>query len=271
MTCRAALGNGDLIRVVNDMFEFLNLCVHPLNLPLTLLGMAVVTYWGLFIVGVAGIDLFDVDVDLLPDADMRVSADVDADVELTVDGDVDVSGDSVDELTARHTPGTSFSWAAVLRFWHIGELPLTVVASLLVVSIWALNMIANYYFNPSLAWLWGVVLYLPVIGVSLLTTKVMAWPVSAIVRRIPGGTAARTRFVGRTCVVTTSEVNTAFGQARLLEDGTPIIINVRCVGDQRLTRGEEAVIVRHDYDHHTFQVVGLKLSDDHHSPREITL
>lgn len=174
------------------MWELALDAFSPVNLVPTLLLLVVLIYWSLVIVGVLSESIGDFDLDL-PDAE----------------------------------PGPL--WGAV-KFLHLGDVPVMVVASLFVVFFWATSMISNYYFNPDLR-VW-VVLYclIPNVLISLLITKAILFPLVPWLRRIVREDTIRTDYVGRQAVVHSLEINNEFGQIALEHDGPAIVLNARSFG-----------------------------------------
>ena len=69
------------------MIEFLQECILPVNLPLTILMGLVLSYWLMVIVGVLGLDVIDLDLDLDADVDLDLDTGVDAEVDGGLFGD----------------------------------------------------------------------------------------------------------------------------------------------------------------------------------------
>ena len=93
----------------------------PVNLPASFLLGLVLLYWLMVILGVLGMDAFDLDLD----------ADLDFDVEADVDG---------------HFEGSVFG--KVLDFFHLGDVPIMIVVSFFVLNMWIITIVSNHYFNP---------------------------------------------------------------------------------------------------------------------------
>ena len=97
-----------------------------------------------------------------------------------------------------------------------------------------------------------------IVTVNLLT-KAVTSPFRYLFGKANSGIAAPIRIVGKTCVITTSEVTPRFGQAQMEQEGAPITLNVRCRADVRLGKGDEAVITEHDTDTDTYFVYPFDL------------
>jgi len=221
------------------MYYFLELCFSPASLPFTILFILVGVYWLVMCVGIVGFDTFDIDLD----ADMDVDMDVDADVDM--DAPVDGGGDAMKET---------------LRFFNVGDVPLTFLVSLLLTAMWVFSLLATHYsqrwFQVEPTLLVAVVCFVPNVLISLLLVKVITSPLRPVFRKLKGEIATRTQIVGKTCLITTSEVTRKFGQAELqLEDGPPVRLNVRADPKEELAKGDAALIVSHTPQGDTYEVV----------------
>ena len=217
------------------MMEFVQLCLTPVNVMFSLLLIGVFIYWGLFILGAVGLDLMDLDLDLDLDSD--------------VDTDINATGGQ----------SSSSAFVSFLRFFNVGDVPMMVLLSVLIFSLWAVSIISNFYFNPGFSVLISVALFIPNFIASLFVTKVMTIPFCRLFHQANLGISAPTQILGKTCVITTSEVTPKFGQAQITQDGPPITLNVRCSDGSSFSKGDEAVITGHDKDTDTYQVVPFDL------------
>lgn len=266
------------------MSEFLRLCFAPFNLPITVMLMCVGGYWCMFLVGAISLDAFDSDVDLDLDPDLDLDLDVDADLDVgDLDvGDLDTGGLDVGaETDVGGSPdvdgevavgdgempsvgnGPGSWWVGVLRFFNVGDVPVVVLFSGFACSLWALTILSSYYYNPELDPLWSALWLVPNLVLSLLVTKFVTSPFRFVFRQANMGIEKPTRFVGKTCVVTSTTVTPRFGQARYHPpDGSaPVLLNIRSRVDASLTKGEEAVILEHDPESRTYLVAPFRLGE----------
>jgi hypothetical protein len=237
--------------------EFIRLCFAPATAPFTLLLGLVVLYWCMCILGAVGMDTLDFDLDVDGDVDLDLDFDVDADVDLDVDAGLDVDADADVEVDGLPT------WVWVLKFFNLGEVPLTILLSMLIFCLWAMSLTLNAKWNVSQELGMSLLLLIPNVLTSLLTTKILTAPFRPIFKRAKEGIAAPLRIVGKRVFVTTGEVTDSFGQAELCQaeessDG-PITLNIRSRDGLRLTKGDEALVVDHDADSDTFFVVPFDL------------
>lgn len=192
-----------------------------LGFPTALFSFAlivVVGYWCLVVLGVLGIDTLD--------------ADTDADV-----------GGLTETMSAIGLRGV----------------PVTVSLSVMIAVAWFASLSGS-------ALLDGVDLSDPMtiaLGVVVLVLAVVcAWAAASFFallwrRFLPGGREpSRHDFVGRVCVVRTGRVGTDFGQAEVTAaDGSTAVVQVRTTGQDRLNRGQTALIFEYDADGEFFWVM----------------
>jgi hypothetical protein len=227
------------------MLYFLQLCLSPVSLPFTVLFVLVLLYWVTVALGILGVDFLDIDLDMDADVDFDADADVDFDADADVGGTGAASGTAMTET---------------LRFFGVGDVPLMILASLYIISMWLFSMLASHYapvwFDVPPTMVVAAVWLVPNIVLSLLLVKLVTAPLRSVFRKLKGDTATRTRIVGQTCLITTSEVSRKFGQAELqIEDGPPVRLNVRADPKEELTKGDAALIVSHTPQGDTYEVV----------------
>lgn len=235
------------------MWEVILESFAMVNLPFTILMIAVMLYWLMVIVGAFSIDTLDGDAggvdghidggaDGHLDGDLHGAHDVDiAGKDVHVGGkDVHVGGKDVG-----HGHGMS-AWHGILLFFNVGKVPLTLLISLLAMSMWMVSMMANHYLNPPMtAWI-AMPLLVPNVIVSLFVTKFFSLPMKKIFAALDKDYNASPDVIGRLCVVTTTTVSDRLGQASIQSKGAPILMNVIAEDGQVLTRGQEAVVIRLD-------------------------
>lgn len=214
------------------MVELIQAAFSPVNLVFTVLLILIVTYWVTVIIGVMDVELFDVD---LPDGD----------VDLDAEGNIDAEGSGM--------------FRSILQFFYVGEVPIMLLFSILILSIWAMGMIGNHYFNPANL----MILALPVYGVSLIASlfvcKVIAMPIKKFYDMFNKDYNAPRKTMGRICTVVTSTVSDQMGQAEVKTRGAPIILNVVSDSDHVFHKGDEAVIVAHDKERGIYKIAEINL------------
>lgn len=206
------------------MSDLLQQALFPVNLPLTILLAALAGYWLFVALGVF---------------DPEGGGDLDA-----AEGDVGADGGA---------------WSAFLHFLNIGEVPLMIVLSVLVLCMWALSMMANFFLNDG-SILLGLAYLIPVFLVSAVVARYATMPFRKVLKLLNQEGPEHLPIIGRTCTVSTSAVTEKFGQAEVLTDGAPLLLQVRTQEGQKLARGESALIIGSDPAGGFFTVV--KITND---------
>ncbi len=206
------------------MNELIQIAFSPINLAYTFLLILVVLYWLLIIIGAMDFGSFDLDFDL--------DADVDLDVDLDVDVDADVNTGSVGGI------------ANVLQFFNFGKLPFMVIMSFVVLSTWAISILANYYFGAG-SILFALGLVFPNLFVGLCFTKIITTPLIPVFEKMESGIEP-VDYVGMTCKLVLPASTSKMGQAEVLIKNSPLLVNVKVHSDytDNLEKGEEAIILR---------------------------
>ena len=192
----------------------------PVNVVLTVLLILVVLYWLMVIIGALDIDLFDFDID------------VDADADVDFDADADVDADFA---------GGGFL-RGLLEFFYIGEVPVMILFSILILCMWMISMAANQFLNPAGSMLIALPIFAGNVFVSVFITKVVFMPFENLIKSFNEDANATRVVIGRICVVTTTQVSDKMGQAEMPSKGAPVLLNVVAEGEHVFHKGDEAVV-----------------------------
>ena len=201
------------------MIEFLSFAFAPANLVFSLLMMLVLVFWGVFVLGALGVDFMDIDLD--------------------VDTDADVGADA--------GAGLGDGLAAVLIFFHVGQIPVTILVTLLVSTVWMMTVLGNWWLNPE----GGLLRGLPVAAVTfvagLAVVKVVGSPIARIFQALNRDYDLCAKVVGSLCRVTTARVSgRPGGQVEVTLASAPVLVNAVTRNGEELKLGDEAVIVEKD-------------------------
>ena len=203
------------------MIDFINEIFAGPNLPATILILMMGLYWLLVIIGVVGMDVLDFDVD--------------ADVDIDMDGEVDVAmGDGI--------------FTALLTFFHLGQVPVMVIVSFFALFFWLCTIITNHYLNPDLSLLTAGIWLLPCVLVGLAATKLAVMPVAKLFQSNTTPYAGRENLIGTRARVHSLELDDTFGEIVISQSGPPLVLNARNHSGQRLRKGDEVKIIRHEKD-----------------------
>lgn len=198
----------------------------PVNIAFTILLVFVMLYWLTVLLGLIDISAVDVDLEVDVDAEVEVDADVEA------DSDVENNGGS---------------WMIQsLQFFNFGSVPFMVVFSFLTLCLWAFSILTNYYFGHG-SWGTTALLLIPNLAISLLVTKLVTTPLIPLFRHFDGSAAA-IEYIGQECTLTLPASGSAMGQAEVLINDNPLLVNVKLDGDHPLKRGDKALIINESPD-----------------------
>ncbi len=190
------------------MSEFFHAAISPLNLPFTILMGLMLLYWIFVIVGAA-------DMDWMPDMDM----------------DMDDGGELFSSLT---------------EMLNIGEVPVMMVLSIMVLSCWTLSMLANHYLNPAQSILLGTGLFVINIVLGFFATVLMTRAVVKIFGPMSREDKSDQQILYRTGTVVTSQVNASVGQVDIHTKGSVIRINARTQRDVIFLKGDKVLVFDED-------------------------
>lgn len=204
------------------MNELLHEALAPVNVLFTGLLLLVLFYWLTVIIGVLDISSVDVDFDL--------DADLDLDVDADVDTDVDAGG---------------HGWfASTLHFFNFGKLPFMVIMTFLTLCLWSLSILSNYYLGQGSV-MHALMMFIPILFVSLVVTKVLTAPLIPVFEKLDQGVAP-VDYIGMTCTVLLPATASKIGQAEVMVDESPLLISVKVEETKAgiMDKGKEGVIVR---------------------------
>lgn len=183
-------------------------------------------YWLTCIIGIVGVDTFDLDLD--------------------ADGDLSSDG--------HHLPSP---FAVLLRFVNGVDVPLMAVLSFLSVFMWVLSMMGNYYLNPSLSDLLILSIAAVSFVISIFLTKIVTTPLVPIFKKMNELERAEPA-VGGIGIVISKQVDQSYGQVEQQRDkGAPAVLNCRISSETPIPRGTEVAIVSYDQDKGVYLVRAL--------------
>lgn len=212
---------------MDTIASFLQEFFSSVNLPYAILLVVVLGYWLLVIIGALHFDSLHLD-----------SGHFDLHHEVNIDGHVE----------GETGGGIGQTLAGMLHFFNVDMVPPMVLLSVYVLVLWTLGMLAHHYLDVQNEWLM-LAIFVPNLAVSLFVTMAIFAPLAPFFRKLKyEGGIAHESLVGKTAVVVTGEVTEKFGQVQIETEASPIVLNARCGADEKLTKGDEVVIVAHGAD-----------------------
>ena len=219
------------------MNELLHESFRLVNFPFTVLILIVMIYWLLVMLGALG---------------GEHGSEVDHDLETDFAAEHHVEGHH-----HGHHEGGSL-WSSALKFVNLGEVPVMIVLSVLVLTSWTFSMVANHYWTGG-----SSLLALAFLGVNfvvtIIITRYVTMPLKPLFRAINKQYDKPVELIGAHCKILTTEANGEFGQGEITTDGAPLLINVRVLNNETLRRGDLAVVVREDKENRIFYITANPL------------
>jgi len=138
-------------------------------------------------------------------------------------------------------------WAGVLSFFHVGQMPLMMIISIMVLSMWTFSLLANHYINPAHAALLGMGLLAANFILSLMVLKVTGAPVARVFLALDRDVNAPAEVIGQVCRVLSCADTARLGQAEVPNDkGSPLLLNIRTLSGKSVRAGDKAIVVDRD-------------------------
>jgi hypothetical protein len=145
-----------------------------------------------------------------------------------------------------------------LKFVNLGEVPVMVVLSVLILSMWTFGIVANFYWTDGNNLL-ALAFFAANVVVSVVITRYVTLPLKPLFRVLSKQYDEPVKIVGQHCRVVTSEATPEFGQAEITTSGVPLLIHVRTLNDATLHKGDVAVVVREDAERRIFFITANPL------------
>jgi len=224
-----------------------------------------------FIDGVLGLDAIEGVVDGVVDG--SVDAILDASVEGAVEGMADGAVESVAEGAADAFEGaeshTAGGLIGLLNLLGLRGVPITITGSVVVLGAWMLSffgmqVVAGRLAGGLLLLAASTALAILAFSISVVLSSILLRPLRRIFVSHPA--AKRASLVGKLCRITTSRVDSRFGQAEIADGGSGFLAEVRCRDQNSLARNSQAIVFNYDPKEEIFHVAPvdetLKEADD---------
>lgn len=143
-------------------------------------------------------------------------------------------------------------WHGFLDFLAVGTVPISFSATLVLLAGWVLSLLGNQMLAPLMttvlpAWLFGTLLLIAVLAVSLPLAAIGLLPFKTIFKHLnDGGQVHKRGLVGRIARITSATADRSFGTATCDYEGDEHVIHVTTRDDLRFAKGDQVVVV--DYD-----------------------
>jgi hypothetical protein len=207
--------------------ELLDAAFSPVNLLPTLLLTIVLVYWVFVMVGLLDLHIVDLHLD--------VHAESHHDVDVHVDG-LDVS-----------------FLNNALAFFNLGHIPLMVFLSFLILPMWILSILANYYTGNTQIWL-SFAFLLPNLVVSLFVAKILTMPFIKVFSALSKENDIDEIVIGKMCTILIPASEDKIGQASVKIDGAPLMLNIKTTAGKMLEKGKSGLVIDYNSDRNIYTV-----------------
>ena len=154
--------------------------------------------------------------------------------------------------------GSGGMWA-VLHWFHVGEMPIMVLLSIFILSLWAIAILGNYYLNQDQRILLAVGVFVCNVAVSSLVVKCVAFPLRPLYALFYKDLNAPKKVIGSQGLVVTTEVTSEqMGQLEVHTKGAPIRLNVRSKFGHVFHEHDQALVVGRDKKSNIYFIVPPK-------------
>lgn len=214
------------------MKELFEAAFSGVNIIPTVFLLLILVYWIFVIIGAMDMDFLEVDIetDVDIDANVEVDADVDTDAEFDTDADA-------------HDVGSVAFLNSVLTFFNLGKIPFMVWLSFLIIPMWVISILFNYYLHNS-SFLISMVALIPNLVASLIVSKILTTPIAVLFAKMRKNDEDKFNYTGKICTVLMSASHTRFGQAEINRDGNIYRVNILTKEETIiLDKGQTALII----------------------------
>ncbi len=204
------------------MNDLLNAAISAPNLIPTILLVFVLVYWVVVMLGAIDIDFFDLDIELETDAD--------------VDGEFSVS------------------WLNhVLGFFNLGQVPFMVFMTFLIIPIWVISVMGNYYLGNESFWV-SLLLLIPNLIISLFIAKFLTQPFIRLFGQLDNDMERNMSLIGKICIVTSQASSKKIGQAKIDTSGAPLLLNIQTPEGKSVQSGDTGMVIEYQQDRNIYLV-----------------
>jgi hypothetical protein len=262
-----------------EMKEFLEFIFAAPMLVYTSLLMLMLLYWAVVLFGALDMEFLD---GIFGAADGATEGAVDGVFEGAVDGAVDGALDGVadgaldgamdgvaegaaegvadgaaDGVVEGAAEGAGSAFRAVLGFLNLGQVPATLILSVLVIFMWIQAFMINAYAPEWMrGWFPPFVFFLVVFAFSFAVAYVLTGLSTRPLRKYFRNTAQRGHefLVGKICRVKSGRVTHFYGRAEMTIGDSYLLIDVRAPEDEELKKRDEAVIVEYHKESDSYEL-----------------
>lgn len=177
-----------------------------------------------------------------------------------LDLDVDISG----------AEDAGLSVFDILSTFGVGKVPMSIFAAAFAFSGWILSYIAVLAFagTTEVGVVMGMLILTVVTLMAFPASGLLVAPLTVLLESDEGATSGH-GLVGEVCTISSGRVDDRFGRARCYIDGTELVLSIRCMHDNDLSRGDEALILEYSDDDDIYVVESVDAIMSEEIPADI--
>jgi hypothetical protein len=202
---------------MNDLF---NAAIAAPNILPTAMLIFVLVYWIVVIMGAIDVDTIDMDIEV----------------------DSDVEGEF------------SVSWLNhVLAFFNLGRVPFMVFMTFLIVPLWAISVMTNYYLGNE-SFILSLILLIPIFILSAFIAKFTTQPFIKLFNHLENDFDKGERQIGKICTLITTANDLKAGQAKIMTHGAPLLLNVITDEGVSMFSGDTGIVLEYQRDKNVYLI-----------------
>lgn len=141
----------------------------------------------------------------------------------------------------------------MLAFFNLGQVPSMVFITFLIIPVWVISVMGNYYLGNESFGL-SLLLLIPNLIVSLFIAKFLTMPLVHLFGKLDNDYEQSKTLIGKICTVTTSASATKAGQAKIITDGAPLLLNILTTNGTTLQRGDTGMVLEYQQERNVYLV-----------------
>ncbi|GAB3006619.1 hypothetical protein GCM10027051_02530 [Niabella terrae] len=222
------------------MSEFIQLAFSKVNFIATVLAILFAIYWVVTIF--TGLD-FDT---------------ADSDLALHHDGDLHHDAGPHKDFHHGESQADGHYWHSVLKFFHIGELPILFIFSFVSIFMWLIMINTSAWLGWQDKWI-GLVLYIPAFILAMLVSKVAIIPFLKLYRVFNHKGEESIDFIGKVGAVYSVVKPDKLGQIEIRNQGDVIRVYAKSIDHEIYEPGSQVIILEASPDQKFFFVQSYNL------------
>lgn len=152
---------------------------------------------------------------------------------------------------------SSLSLNGLLTKFKLDGIPLTITLSFIVLASWVISFLAVYFIYPMLPSGWvqiaigvWILLLAPILAAAIISPLLQ--PIKPVFKKLPQKQAKD--LVGQYVTVRSGKVTAKVGEATLQDGGAGLILKIRCVESNEISRGDSVKLYSFDHTTGIYQV-----------------